>query len=75
MDDVPSNIDGTAIEELLVVADRVEDLVITEGGARCFPVELESQGDLLHEVLLCRHVCNDPRFYQILGEFFCFCFA
>jgi hypothetical protein len=20
-------------------------------------------------------VCNIPRFYQILGEFFCFCFA
>jgi hypothetical protein len=20
-------------------------------------------------------ICNDPRFYQILGEIFCFCFA
>jgi hypothetical protein len=57
LDDIPTDLDAIAIDELLAVADS------TRGGTDCrrgsrgrFPLELGPQGDLFCEVLLPWHV-------------------
>jgi hypothetical protein len=74
-DPVPSQDQGVLVE---LQEPRLPTKVSFKGGSHLgnlTPIFLSNLSNLGDEILLRVVVCNIPRFYQILGEIFCFTFC